>query len=141
MYDLRKIQDIMVIQLFGEISSMEKEKISKLIDSVISYGSRKIIFDFAEVSHLHHRTALDLCEKVNGFKKLGIEFTISGPQKNVKDVMIFTRMNQDLDIFDHINHALLNFTSRQNFSLADSDDQSFKTKNYIDNDEIKYLRH
>lgn len=141
MYELKKIQDIMVIQLFGEISSMEKDKIFQLIDSVVSHGSRKIIFDLQEISHLHHRTALDISDKIKGFQILGVEFVISQAPKKVKDVIVFTRMNQIVDLFDHLNEALLYLTNQKSVYKVKTKSSGFELKDFDQGEETKYLRH
>lgn len=101
--------NILVIELDGELSIFFKEEVEKLVQDSISKEIYKFIFDMAKVSYIDSSGLSILILAGNTAFKKGQKVKIVSPTAQVKYVIDIARIGQILSYFDDVEAAVDSF--------------------------------
>lgn len=103
--------DISIVYLSGELSASTEEELSKLLLSLASDGSYRVILDLGEVSYLSSNGLkpfqkwLDATKGVSGKRRLAV----CGMQEFVQSVFRITEFDRKFPTYDTVDRALSTF--------------------------------
>ncbi len=108
--DTRKTTDnILIIELDGELSIFFKEDVEKLVLDSIEQDIYKFVFDMSKVSYIDSSGLSILILAGNTAFKNGQKVRIVSPTAQVKYVIDIARIGQILSYYDDVDSAIKSF--------------------------------
>lgn len=109
MYDMKYIDDISILQLYGEITLLELEHIQRAIKSLKSHRHHKIVIDLARVDHLHYSAIKRWVNEAVSLRAVDGDLKLVEANKETQHMIQFTGADQYLSDYRSSGEAILSF--------------------------------
>jgi anti-sigma B factor antagonist len=106
----RRMGDVTVVDIAGRIVlGKESATLRELVSQLTNDGSRKLLFNLAEVSYIDSSGLGNLVSALTNVRRQGGELKLVNLNKNVHDLIQITRLYTVFDVFDGEAEALRSF--------------------------------
>ena len=99
----------MTIALEGEIGVREYDQIAKQLFRFSSKGTRRVVLDFTDVSHLDYRIVRPLMLRASGLRHLGGDIKLCGLSPYVHAIFRSAGANEAFDYYAEAVDAVSSF--------------------------------
>lgn len=109
MYSLERIDDITVLQLFGEVNFPEMNLLVGVLNQLMESSQHKIVLNFEEVEHVNYKTLQTLLERALKFRALQGDLKCASLNHYTHNIFRFTGTDQVMEAYETVPEAILSF--------------------------------
>lgn len=108
--DIKRIDNILIAKIIGELDHHTAEEIRRCIDAeIIMPGTQKLIFDLSEMAFMDTSGIGVIVGRYKNIARLGGTAAVAGMNKQTKKVLELTGFGKILPFFDDVTDALEKF--------------------------------
>jgi anti-anti-sigma factor len=107
MFDVRRIQDISVVGVSGELSRRNVHVLEGVLESLANCEHRNVVLNFERLRHLDYKLVQRIAERIIEFQCDGGDIRMAAASGYVR--RIIEAMGLDEEIFASVEDALLSF--------------------------------
>ena len=105
----RKLSDVTVVDLSGNLAREENAQFRKQIAAIVNAGSRKLILNLAGVSHMHSSGLGELISCYRTIQALSGRVKLLNPNHRLQNLLMITKLNTLFETYDSEPAAIESF--------------------------------
>jgi anti-sigma B factor antagonist len=105
----RKLDDITVLDLTGNLAREENAEFRKQVTTIINAGARKLLLNLAGVSHMDSSGLGELISCYNAMLQLGGNVKLLSPNHRLQNLLVITKLNTLFEVFNTETAAIDSF--------------------------------
>lgn len=109
MFEVKKLNDISVVGLNGELSRNNMHVLEDLLSSLSNCEQNNIILNLQHLSHLDYQTVRRIAERIVQFKCDGGDLKMAAANGYIRSIM--RAMGLDEEVYQSVEEALLSFVT------------------------------
>ena len=106
---VRKRDNVVIIDMKGEVTSFADETLNSLVKSAVDEGGQRIAFNFSDVSYINSSGIAVLIGIVTSFTNKGVTFNVYGLTTHFKKIFRMIGLTQYVNVFNSEDEAVAAF--------------------------------
>lgn len=106
----RYIEDVVIIELAGDVDSPAKDSLAITLRELIDTGSRQVVIDLEQVAFMTSTGMSVFIEYLAKFRDRGGDLRMCRVQEDVMRVFRFTRLIEVFNIYDTVEDVVNSFS-------------------------------
>lgn len=109
MYPMEHIDDITILQLFGEVNLPEMNLLAGVLSKLMTTSQNKIVLNFEEVEHINYKALQTLLEGTLKLRSLQGDLKCASLNQYTHNIFRFTGTDQVMEAYESVSEAVLSF--------------------------------
>ncbi|MFA4974295.1 MAG: STAS domain-containing protein [bacterium] len=107
MFEVKRVHDISVVGVMGELSRRNVHVLEDLLSSLSSCDQRNVVLNFEGLKHLDYKLVQRIAERIIEFQCDGGDLKMAAANGYVKNIL--EAMGLDEEVYASVEDALLSF--------------------------------